>query len=232
MAQSDWTILADTLSDGACKRGVTSGIAAPNGGGTFVYACNSLDATVGAFGMAITIPSFGQLSKGASIRGCIQRGVGGGNVGFSPFLFASLQGANASATNVCYMLGLSDDDPSRIVLAKGPLSGGVHSHSHQVVKAKGTESFSIGTWVHLRMDVIQNSNGDVVINCFRNDLTNNALSSPVWNSVVGMSQLIDDIAQINTGSEPLDGGYAGIGFASSAPARRSYFDGIELYKQV
>lgn len=230
MGASDWSLLSGSLPDGSLKAGVSAGGDRPNGGGQFCYAFNSIDASVGGAALYVSVAGFGALAKGASIRGALKRGLGGGNAGFSPFLFASLQ--DESMTDVCYMLGLSDDDPHRIVLAKGTPSQGVGAHTEARVKAKGTETFSPNTWLHLRMDVIQNDNGEVVINCYRNNLATNTVSAPVWVPVVGMAQLIDDIAQINTGSAPLLGGRAGFGFASSASARRAFVDAIELYKQV
>ena len=48
MAEADWTYLNDGLDIATVDRGVTAGIARPPGGGSFLYAFNSLSAVEGA----------------------------------------------------------------------------------------------------------------------------------------------------------------------------------------
>ena len=48
MAEADWTYLNDGLDIATVDRGVTAGIARPPGGGSFLYAFNSLAAVDGA----------------------------------------------------------------------------------------------------------------------------------------------------------------------------------------
>lgn len=237
MSAAEWSICTSGIPDGSLKSGVTGGTFQPNGGGSFCFAFNSLDTTVGGRAYALTSAGFGNLVKGVSIRGCVRRGLGAGASGFSPFFFAGLPGVDVLAGNA-YMLGLSDDDPHRIVLAKGKPKFGLKSavaadDADRVILAKGVTTFSPDTWIHLRIDVIQQTNGEVVINCSQNNLTLHGIgTTPDWQPVDGMSQFIDDIAQINSGSAPLNGGYCGYGFATSAVGRRAYFDAIEVYKQV
>ena len=111
MAEVDWTYLNDGLDIATVDRGVTAGIARPPGGGNFLFAFNSLAAVEGAVALFANLVNFAPMAKGASIRGCIQRGPGGGPTGFSPFLFLSCQGN--SVNDIAYLLGLSDDDPHR-----------------------------------------------------------------------------------------------------------------------
>ncbi|WP_228565163.1 hypothetical protein [Myxococcus sp. AB036A] len=68
------------------------GIARPPGGGSFLYAFNSLAAVERAVGLFANLASFAPTAKGGSIRGVVQRGLGGGTTGFSPFLFLCCQG--------------------------------------------------------------------------------------------------------------------------------------------
>jgi len=49
MAQADWTFLNDGLDIATLDRGVTAGIARPPGGGSFLYAFNSLAAGMAEF---------------------------------------------------------------------------------------------------------------------------------------------------------------------------------------
>ena len=231
MAEADWTYLNDGLDIATVDRGVTAGIARPPGGGSFLFAFNSLAAVQGAVGLFCNLVDFAPMAKGASIRGCVQRGPGGGPTGFSPFMFLSCQGNSVNDT--AYLLGLSDDDPHRIVLRKGAVAVGIpDSEGPNVLLASG-ESFSQGTWLHLRLDVIVNDNGDVVLKVLRNDLGAHLLGSPPdWQPVPGMVEFIDDHLGINSGSQPLTSGRGGFGMAVADVTRRGYFDHLELLRQV
>jgi hypothetical protein len=123
MAEADWTYLNDGLDIATVDRGVTAGIARPPGGGSFLFAFNSLAAVEGAVALFANLVNFAPMAKGGSIRGCVQRGPGGGPTGFSPFLFLCCQGN--SVNDSAYLLGLSDDDPHRIVLRKGMVTAGI-----------------------------------------------------------------------------------------------------------
>jgi len=231
MAEADWTYLNDGLDIATVDRGVTAGIARPPGGGSFLFAFNSLAAVQGAVGLFCNLVDFAPMAKGASIRGCVQRGPGGGPTGFSPFMFLSCQGNSINDT--AYLLGLSDDDPHRIVLRKGAVAVGIpDSEGPNVLLASG-ESFSQGTWLHLRLDVIVNDNGDVVLKVLRNDLGAHPLGSPPdWQPVPGMVEFIDDHLGINSGSQPLTSGRGGFGMSVADVTRRGYFDHLELLRQV
>lgn len=231
MAEADWTYLNDGLDIATVDRGVTAGIARPPGGGSFLFAFNSLAAVQGAVGLFCNLVDFAPMAKGASIRGCVQRGPGGGPTGFSPFMFLSCQGNSVNDT--AYLLGLSDDDPHRVVLRKGALAVGIpDSEGPNVLLASG-ESFSQGTWLHLRLDVIVNDNGDVVLKVLRNDLGAHPLGAPPdWQPVPGMVEFIDDHLGINSGSQPLTSGRGGFGMAVADVTRRGYFDHLELLRQV
>jgi hypothetical protein len=230
MAQSDWAFLDDGLDIATVDRGVTAGIARAPGGGSFLYAFNSKSVAAGAVALFCAVADFAPMPKGCSIRGCLQRGPGGGPTGFSPFLFAS--GRGRSVNDHAYLLGLSDDDPHRIVLRKGPLVLGIPSSSDRSVLLASSESFEQGTWLHLRLDVIANDTGDVVLRVFRNDLDARPLGTvPNWQPVDGMPLFIDDHLGINSGSEPLTSGRAGFGFASRDVTRRGFFDHLEVARQ-
>ncbi len=231
MAEIDWTYLNNGLDAATVSRGVTAGVGKPPGGGNFVFAFNSLAAVEGSVGLFANLPDFAPMAKGASIRGCIQRGPGGGPRGFSPFLFLSCQGT--SVNDRAYLLGLSDDDPHRIVLRKGIVAAGVPDSEGVGALLASGESFSQSTWLHLRLDVIVNDNGDVVLNVFRNALDAHPLGTPPnWQPIPGMAQLIDDHLGINTGSHPLTSGRGGFGFSVKDVTRRGFFDHIELLRQL
>lgn len=231
MAQTDWSYLNNGLDIAAVDRGVTAGITPPPGGGDFVFAFNSLVAAQGAVGLFCNLPNFAPLAKGGSISGAIQRGPGGGSTGFSPFLF--LCGQGLSVNDHAYLLGLSDEDPHRVVLRKGMLSSGIPASSGTGVLRASTVSFLQGAWLNLRLDVIVNENGDVVIKAFHNDLEVNPLNDPPdWQPIPGMADFIDDHLAINSGSQPLTSGRAGFGVAVKDVTRRAFFDHITLARQL
>ena len=231
MGETDWTYLNDGLDIATVDRGATAGIDAPPGGGDFVFAFNSLTAANGAVGLFANLTDFAPMAKGGSIRGCIQRGPGGGPTGFSPFLYLCCQGD--SVNDSAYMLGLSDDDPHRIVLRKGAVAVGIPSSEGEGVLLASGGSFVQGTWLHVRLDAVVNTNGDVVLKVFRNDLDTNPLGSPPdWEEVPGMVEFIDDHLGINSGSQPLTSGRGGFAFATEDVTRRGYFDHLELMRQT
>lgn len=234
MSEAEWTYMQNGLDAASVRRGVTTGIARPPNGGNFVFGFNSVVNTSGVVALYANQPAFAPISaKGGSVRGAIQRGASGGPLNFSPFLYL---GANAIDVNVAsaYLLGLDDDDPHRIVLRKGKLTEGLPSVSVGTngVLAAGTETFVNSTWVHLRLDAIVNTNGDVLLQAYRSDLTAHNVDAPSWALVPGIGQYIDDALGINSGAPPLQGGYAGYGFMSKDVSRRAFFDQLEVQRQL
>lgn len=232
MGQADWGILTDGLDDSSVLNGVTSGQTPPNGGGNFVYGFNSIVSTAGALGLYAAQAGFAPMSKGMSIRGAIKRGASGSPLNFSPFLFAGLQGN--SVNSLGYLLGLSDEDPHRITLVKGSVVAGVPGNPPPTngVLIQGTETFLNNTWLHIRLDMIVNTNGDVILQMFRNDLTVNPVNAPVWIALAGAAQFVDDALGVNTGTDPFTSGYGGFGFSTKDITRRAYFDQLEVQKQI
>jgi hypothetical protein len=231
MGSTDWTFLNDGLDIASVDRGVTAGIERPPGGGTFLYGFNSLVAAKGAVGLFVNLSNFAPMAKGTTIRGCLQRGPGGGPTGFSPFLFACGQGN--SVNDNAYLLGLSDDVPHRIVLRKGSIVAGVPESDGPGVLLRSSESFAQGTWLHLRLDVVVNTNGDVVLSVYRNDLTTHPVNTAAdWEPVAGMPTFIDDQLGINSGAQPLTSGRAGFGFAVADVTRRGFVDHVQVYRQL
>lgn len=237
MASADWQELTGSLSTSDIARGVTRGITRPNGGGNFIYAMNALTATPGAVGLYASPQSpntnFNPLLSGGDIRGAVQRGIANGVTGYSAWLFCGAQGTDI--TDKAYMLGLSDGNPSHIELRKGAMQVGLPDEAPggtNVVLARGTVPVAPGTYVHLRLEVVNNLNGDVVLNCYQNDLVANDVASPAWVAVPGISQFIDDVTGVNSGSLPYLGGRAGFGGQFAGATRRAYFDHLEFIKQT
>lgn len=247
MSSANWGELTGSLLTTEVKRGVTNGIARPNttGSNNFVYGFNSQVGTPeGVAGSLVNLASYSPTSagKGGSIRGCIQRGVSASPTGFAPFFFIGLQ--NVDLANVAckgYVLGLSDADPPHLVLRKGLLKqGGLATIPDSAPPANGvlrrsTGTYTLGAWIHIRLDMVVNSNGDVVLEVFQNDLTANPLGTPEnWQPVPGMASFVDDTLMVNTGTAPFTTGYMGFGFwvASTAASRRGFFDAIQALRQL
>lgn len=241
MAEGDFTALSDGLDVAAVSRGVTAGIAKPNGGGTFVYGWNSLGTSVGACGLFTNLTNFSPMAKGGTVRGALMRGVSGGRTGFAPFLFICCGGS--SVLDQAYMLGLGDADPSHIVLKKGTIVGGL-TDAEPDPDDNGVLLRSNGTvlpdeWRHLRLDAVVNDNGDVILQVFESDLTVNAVTAPSWAQIAGMTGtlsgidgFVDDALQVATGSAPLTSGRAGFAFQTSAVTRRGFVDHVEIARQT
>jgi hypothetical protein len=235
MAQADWTFLTSGAAASSVSRGVTNGIARPSGGGNFVYGFNSLDNNDNAVGLHINQVNFSPMASGCRISAAMKRGVSGGLTSWAGFIFVGLQGVDVA--DDCYVLGFADGDPSNLILRKGKVNEGVPDNAPGDPATLGTllrstETFSVDTWVHIRLDMIVNGTGDVTLKVFENDLDVNDVTAPIWTPLSGMESFIDDALQVNTGSAPHTSGRAGMGFRSEASQRRSFFDHIEVARQL
>lgn len=233
MAETDWTFLNDGLDAATVDRGVTTGIARAPGGGSFVFGFNSLSTAQGVVGLFTNQVNFAPMAKGGSIRGAVQRGLSGGPLNFAPYLFIGLQGPSVNDNG--YLLGLGDGDPHHLVLRKGTLSGGLPDIVPGTlgVLRRSTATFLPGTWLHLRLDMVVNQNGDVILQVFQNDLVAHPLgSAPTWAAIPGMAEFIDDALGINSGSQPFTSGRAGFGFFTKDVTRRGFLDHVEAYRQL
>lgn len=242
MSESNWTYLTGSLAAGSVVRGASAGFVPPPGGDAFVFGFNSVDTTQGAVGLFCNQLSYAPMAAGGSITGCIKRGLSGGPVGFAPFFFLGLAGSSVGDTG--YLLGLSDADPSRIILRKGAVNGGLSdlapAPTTNGILRRSTNTVARDTWVHLRLDMIVNTNGDVRLVVFQSNLTTNPInSSPSWQPVVGMTDdngggvftsFVDDALGVNSGSPAFMGGRGGFAFWTSDVTRRAYFDHIELQR--
>ena len=117
MGINDWSYLTDGLDVAAVNRGATAGIQPPPGGGNIVFAINSLAIVDSAVGLFVNLPDFAPMSKGGSIRGCIQRGPGGGSTGFYRSSISVARATLSTTPHTC------SDSPTTIRTAScGPSS--------------------------------------------------------------------------------------------------------------
>ena len=130
-----------------------------------------------------------------------------------------------------------DDEPSNLILRKGVLSDGIVPNAPGDPATLGTlrrsiDSYTQDTWVHVRLDMIVNGTGDVILRCYQSDLDTNAITAPVWTEIVGMDAFTDDVLGVNTGTVPLVLGRMGFAAQTSASARRVYVDGVQGFRQI
>jgi len=236
MAETDWTEMSDGLSAPVVDRGVTAGVTVPPStiSNSFVFGFHSLAAAEGAVAYHTNQANFSPMVKGGRIVAAVKRAVSAAPLGWSPFLFLGAQGT--SVNDGAYLLGLEDADPYRIVLRKaGTIQGGIPLADETNSLRRSSEQFSVvdDAWHHLRLDMVVNDNGDVVLNVFSNDLDVNGIGdTPDWQAIQGMSQFIDDALGINSGSQPHISGYGGFGTRVEEITRRAYFDHVEVERQL
>lgn len=242
MGSADWSETTNNLSSGTVSRGTTNGINPPPGGQNFVYGFNSRSVATGGVALFTNQVGFAPMPKGGSVRAAIRRGLSGGPLGFSPFVFIGL--GTADVNTAAYLLGLSNEDPHHIVLVKGVLSSGIpatlaQSPVQDGVLARSSASYANDTWLHIRLDMVVNLNGDVLLQAFQNDLNAHDVAAPSWQPISGTSgvagqslaNFVDDALAVNTGTAPFTSGRAGFGFACADVTRRAYFDQLEISAQ-
>lgn len=236
MGELDWSYMNDVLAAGAVDRGVTAGVTPPNGGGSFIFGFNSLAVAQGAVALKASPQAgtdFDPLLKGGQITAAIKRAISPGNTGWAPYLFIGAQGN--SVNDYGYLLGLEDNEPYRIVLRKSTLFTGIPAADESNSLRQSSDSFQLATdiWHHLRLDMIVNLNGDVVLKVLQNDLDAHPLgSAPDWQPITGMADFIDDALGINSGSQPYINGRLGFGVQVADSTRRGYFDHFTIAKQL
>ncbi len=242
VASSDWQAIADELSSSSAPRGpVTSAVVTPpNGGGSFTMGIHTQDNSPGVVAYYSTLADFAPTAKGGTISGPLQKGSGGGGDKFSAFLFLCLGGTDS--TDLAYMLGLDMSATPRLVLRKGQLAAGIPAVApgSQGVLRRSAATYSIGAWLHLRLDAIKQPTGDITLQVFASNLGANAVGSPVWAAVPGLSDFTDDALGINcsllgiSGSDalPLTSGRMGFGGYFADVNRNAYFDHVKPERQT
>lgn len=250
MALADWTTMVDGMDAASMKRGVTGAEPRPPGGGSFVYGMRSTVETTGAAGLITNQADFAPITPGAggppvsigggSVRGAIKRGTSTISTGFAPMFWIGLQsgGPTPSVNDNAYVIGLEDSNPHRVVVRKGRIIDGVPAASPTNSLMRSIETELINTYWHLRLDMIVNPSGDVVLRVYKNDLSANDVTAPVWEELEmdgandGVNGFIDDVLGAASGSVPYDQGWIGFAMKNEGQTKRSYWDHIEVLRQV
>jgi len=235
MAQADWNDLSSpALDTSKVHRGVSTAFTPPSGGGSFIYAFKSLDTSTGVAGEYCKVSGAAPIpgtKKGGRMSAAIKRYSAG--TGYAPF-FGLMAGTNVQ-TSYGYFLGLSNDSSYKICLKKGLISAGLKEGDSDVLR-KSTQGYTDsgdGTsgWFHLRLDVLVNPHGEVILSVKRNT---GSVTSPSWASIDGMDDYTDDANGILTGSLPyLQGFYFVFGhYTEGSSGATSFVDHIECFKQI
>jgi hypothetical protein len=182
-------------------------LARPTGGGSFCAGFHSLQGASGVAGYIYNVANFNPLQDGSAVQkgGIIHAALKKYSSAFATYApFIALMSGLSVQTSEAYILGLSTTSPYQIVLKKGTLVAGLGPSDVGVLRASD-ESFSAAEWLHLRLDVIVNPHGDVVLNVYQNDpLTD--VTAPSWGAISGMDQYIDDALGVLTTGTPLTSG--------------------------
>lgn len=235
MATVDWTTLTDSVSDGVAAHGVSAPFANMTGGSDYFYAFHSSTSTIlGGIGKYYTNAGAGNFTLGSSISGAVVRRASEGSTGYSAFIFTGLGGSDTatSASDTAYLLGLSNANPSHIVLAKNSISTGIPDGAPGTlgILAKSTDIVDLNEWVHLKLTIIAQANGDVVLRCYRS--ASDLDEAADWQPIEGLDEFVDDVTKINSGSDPLTAGRPGFGFSYLGKNRVAAISNLQITRQT
>jgi hypothetical protein len=237
MALADWAYLSGI--NGSVHHGPTLEVpTAESAAGDFAYGFNSdEEAGNGAVALVYKPPGF-NFTKGGSISALVTK-VSAEGAGHSVFVLTQVGDGTAtgSVSDVAYMLGIQDDPTNRLVLCKGPVSAGIPAGDPGTdngltrIIAKGSESVDPGDWIHVRLQAVVQTGGDVLLVAERS--LSGGVVSPVFQTIPGMpDRIVDGVTEITTGSAPLSSGRAGIGWHFNATNKTAGVDYIEGARQV
>lgn len=235
MGASDWTTCTNSLATSSVARNPTSGTPRPPGAGQYLFAMHSRIVQTGAVGLFVNQVGFAPMPFGGIIHGMLTKLVSGGGTNFGAAFFFSAAGPDVS--DVAYILALSEAEPAHLLLKKARQIDGLADEAPNPtvnkILRRSVETFGMGEFVQVRLRVIDQPGGDVVLKVQKNDLTavGANLTTPTWIDVPGMDPFTDDVTQINTGSAPLVGGRAGKSGFFRDVNRRVAFDQVVVEKQ-
>lgn len=222
MGQADWTELSNVLGAGIVRRGVSMAPAFSPPDGDFVWGFHSLAGDSGVVALYNNQAGFGPAAAGKTgvVSACMKRYHT--SVGFAPFI--GIVDSSDADTAKGYLLALSDEASPKIVLKKGAISASIKSTDSGVLRA-ATGTISNAVWYHLKLEVVFNPQGDLVLNVYQNDLTVNNPNAPSWEAITGMDRYVDDSLGILQGTIPYTGPFYFVkGFYTEAALRAALFD--------
>jgi len=237
VAQADWSDLTGTaLDSGAVARGVSAAFTPPRGGTAFVYGFNALGGGTGVAGKYLDLADFNPITgtrKGGSISAAIKRYSSGAS--YSPMI-GFIKGTDPTAEG--YLVGMSGATSAQIALKKGTPSSGLDPTGSDILRLSTAAWTDVGDdisyWHHIRMDVLVNPHGEVVVNVYSSPLTiANDVTNPSWTAVAGMAAYTDDSLGVLTGTVPhLEGFYPVICHYTAAAGTTSLIDHAVVERQT
>uniref|UniRef100_A0A6H1Z7L9 Uncharacterized protein n=1 Tax=viral metagenome TaxID=1070528 RepID=A0A6H1Z7L9_9ZZZZ len=237
MAEIDWAEFATGHLDSShVARGVSNAFARPNGGGNMAFGFRSLDAlSVGSAGYYVNLANFIPFTgtkKGGVVSAAMKRYTAA--AGYAPFIGIIL---DKDPTANGYFLCLTDGTSYRIGLKKGSPNGGFESGGSGMLRestAGYTYSGDTEGWFHLKLEVLVNPHGEVILNVEQSDLAAHAVTAPSWAAVAGMGDYTDDSLGHLSGSAPyLQGFYAVMGmYVENTSGVLALFDQVIAERQT
>jgi len=229
MAEADWERLITNALDELLVSAGTTTIGTPPDG-TKCIGYHMIQSGQGFAGHICALTSYTPVTgdKGGSITACMRK-FGPGD--HSPVIFFADGKDVASARG--YILGLSGEEPSRIVLKKGNLSSPLLSTGDDVLAVSDAD-FPTNPWIQLSLFVTVNAHGEVGLAVRRIDPVD--VTPPIGLGVEepGIATLVDDNGGIISGSVPLAGPfYVGHGcYFGGSQGRKALFDYTIIGRQT
>jgi len=240
VAQADFADLTgQALGSGIVARGVSAAFTTPSGGGSFLYALNSVASSTGFAGKYVNLANFNPITgtRKAGSMTCAMKKYSS-RVTFAP-AFGIMKGTDPGSAEG-YIVALTQETGYKIGLFKGSLIGGFSATaaSTRLLRSSTTTYTSYGNgpeaWFHLRLDVLVNPHGEVVLNVYKNDLVAHVVGTPIWDAIPGMSMYVDDSVGVLSGALPhLDGFYCVFGmYVAADTGRTCFYDQLTCGRQL
>ena len=214
MAETDWVSFSNEASSAEVLALPTMAPSlVPPDGGLFTFGARSLVADAKFRGKVSTRAGLHPVpaNKGGSISAYLRKhSPSSGNCLYSPLLFL-LDGHDLASDPEGYLLGLSEGAPYYIQLRKGRLLDGLPQTSYL---ARSSASFTGAQWIGLKLDLVHNPQGDLVLNVYRDLSAPLSPAAPDWQRIAGFSSsYVDDNLGVLSGSVPITAQkYLGFGF--------------------
>jgi hypothetical protein len=221
MAETDWERLTvNALDELLCSAGKTTIGSPPEASNCMGY--HLIQSGAGFAGHVLDLTNFNPIAsgKGGSITICMKKYNPGDH---APCIFFANGKDVASAEG--YILGLSGEEPSRLILKKGHLNSPLTENGEGTLRISD-ESWDPDTWLQVSLFVTVQTHGEIALRCRINDPID--VSPPIATpaAIDGMGDFVDDNGAILTSSIPLSGSfYVGHGvYFGGSQGRVGLFD--------
>jgi hypothetical protein len=239
MAEADWTTITNALTSPNVREGVTMAFQLAHAdAGAYCYAIHSINAVTGFAGKRCEIADFNPVAalKGGSISAAFKKY--SSNAAYAPMI-GLINGVDALSAEG-YFLGLTSGSSYHIGLKKGSMNAQMSGSGSDILSLSDAAYTAVGNsqtgWFHLRLDVLVNPHGEVILNVYENDYLINGVTGAAgnWAAIPGMSQVIDDPTGIMTGKAPYTSGLFFVfgTFIENAGGSVALFDHIEISRQT